>query len=350
VDIKVVNLSDNRVITHLNFAAGYRGGERQTTLLIQELARRGIKQKLFTRVNSELAKKCSSIENLEIIALAKPYIYSFKKFKDSKLIHAHETKAAQVAFFLKKIYKIPYIITRRVDNPIKNNAFTKAMYNEAACNAALSSAIKKGIVEIAAQAEVAIIPSVKTDFQLNQDKIEQIKKRFAGKYLIGNIGELENQHKGQLYLIEAIKKLSLEYDNLHFIFLGKGPDAEQYKQLTAHLDNVTFEGFVDNVGDQCFVFPSLNEGLGSILLDVMKSKVPIIASDIGGIPDIIENEKTGILVPTKDSDSIYNAIKRVMDDTELVANLNEGAYQKALNYTPEKMAVSYLALYNSIIK
>ena len=71
---------------------------------------------------------------------------------------------------------------------------------------------------------------------------------------------------------------------------------------------------------QCFdlfVFPSLNEGLGSVLFDVMQSNVPIIASDIGGIPDIIQNEKNGILVPIKESEAIYNAIIRLYNDEAL---------------------------------
>ncbi len=345
--------SSNFVITHLNFSSGYRGGERQTTLLIQELAQRNVHQQLFTRLDSELARRCAGIKNLEIIKIDRPYILSFAKFKSSQLLHAHETKGVQVAFLLNKIYRTPYIITRRVNNRIKHNAFTKAMYRHSSYNVALSHAIKAGILQVAPESNVPVIPSAQTDFSINPAQVAKIKQRFKGKLLIGNIGELENRDKGQYYLIEAIKKLALERDDLHFIFLGKGPDEDSYRQQAKELTNVTFEGFVDNVGDyiaamNLFVFPSLNEGLGSILLDVMKLKVPVIASNTGGIPDIVKDQQTGLLVEPKDIDGIQQSIQLLLTDQTLASQLSEAAYLHTLNFSPTSMTDAYQALYQTI--
>jgi glycosyltransferase involved in cell wall biosynthesis len=348
-------LSTNRskTITHLNFASGYRGGERQTTLLIQELSERGCHQQLFTRVESELAERCAHIKNLKIVRINKPYIGSFVKFKHAQIIHAHETKGAQVAFLLNKLFNTPYIITRRVDNKIKDNFFTRAMYSNASCCIALSQAIKKGILDRAAQANIAVIPSAQTDFNIDKDKVVAIGERFSGKFLVGNIGELENAHKGQLYLIEAIKRLAHEYPNIHFIFLGKGKDKQLYQELTNGLENTTFEGFVDNVADyiacmDLFVFPSLNEGLGSILLDVMKLKVPVIASNIGGIPDIVIDNETGVLVEPKNSEAIYQQILALYNNQPFAKKLADTAYQNTFNYSSAVMADAYQKLYNTL--
>jgi len=113
------------MITHCNFAKGFRGGERQTLLLIEALSNMGYSQKLITRKNSTLAEKSNHIKNLEIIKISKPYIFSVGSMKSTTLIHAHETKSAQFAFFANLIFKIPYVVTRRVDNRIKDNFFNK---------------------------------------------------------------------------------------------------------------------------------------------------------------------------------------------------------------------------------
>jgi glycosyltransferase involved in cell wall biosynthesis len=137
--------------------------------------------------------------------------------------------------------------------------------------------------------------------------------------------------------------------------LGKGKDKEQYQEQAKDLDNITFEGFVDNVGDyiaslELFVFPSLNEGLGSILLDVIQAKVPIIASDVGGIPDIIEHEHTGILIEPKNADAIYQAIVKLYNDPEQRKNLANEAYKSIENYSIKSMTDKYEVLYKSYIQ
>ncbi len=348
-------MQTDKKIVHLNFAKGYRGGERQTQLLIEALAARGYRQKIITRENSTLAQRLERVENLEIVRIKKPYIFSLYKLKDVSLLHAHETKAAQVTYFAHLFYKLPYIITRRVDNPIKQNFFNQAIYTHAYKTVVLSHAIKAETLKVDANIHTQIIPSAYTSLEVNPDNVTQIKKRFHDKFLIGNIGELENQHKGQHYLIEAMKKLQKSHPNIHLILLGKGKDKEQYQEQAKDLDNITFEGFVDNVGDyiaslELFVFPSLNEGLGSILLDVIQAKVPIIASDVGGIPDIIEHEHTGILIEPKNADAIYQAIVKLYNDPAQRKNLANEAYKTIENYSIESMTDKYEALYKPYLE
>lgn len=344
-----------QVITHINFAKGFRGGERQTMLLIETLSKNNYIQKLLVRKNSELGKRCQSIQNLEIIEIAKPYIFSLNKSKDTSLIHAHETKGAQFAFFAHLFYKIPYIITRRVDNPIKNNFFTKKMYQQAFTTVVLSHAIKKEVHKIDDAIKTTIIPSSYSALNVNKDVTQQIRQRFSKKILIGNIGELDNAHKGQYYLIEAAKILEKKHPELHFIFLGKGKDLESYLEQSKGIQNITFEGFVDNVGDyiaslDLFVFPSLNEGLGSILLDVIQADIPIIASNVGGIPDIIQDMKTGILVEPKNVTKIVEAIELLLKDQNLAKELAKSAKETIENFSISSMSQKYIELYKKIQK
>ena len=340
------------MITHLNFAKGFRGGERQTLLLIKELSKRGHIQKVLTRKESELAKRLEGTENLEIIKISKPYIFNVKVIKGSSILHAHETKAAQFAYFAHMLYAIPYIVTRRVANPISNNFLNRNIYGKSAFTVVLSQAIKNETLKISDTINIKIIPSAYSQLKVNEKEVETLKKRFKDKFIIGNIGELE-MHKGQYYLIEAMKKLQEDHPDIHLICLGRGKDEDNYKAQSKTLANITFEGFVDNVGDyiQCFdlfIFPSLNEGLGSILFDVMQSNVPIIASDIGGIPDIVQNEKNGILVPIKESEAIYNAIIRLYNDEALRKKFSNEAFKNIGNFSFIKMTDRYEEIHKEI--
>jgi len=348
-------LQTDKKIVHLNFAKGYRGGERQTQLLIEALSTRGYRQKIITRENSTLAQRLEGVENLEIVRIKKPYIFSLNQVKDASLLHAHETKAAQVAYFAHLRYKTPYFITRRVNNPISDNFFNKNIYQNASKIIVLSHAIQEKTLQLSKRIDTKVIPSAYTPFNYQSQMVDKIKKRFKGKFLIANIGELNNADKGQHYLIEAMKKLQKSHPNIHLILLGKGKDKEKYQEQAKDLNNITFEGFVDNVGDyiaalELFVFPSLNEGLGSILLDVIQAKVPIIASDVGGIPDIIEHEHTGILIEPKNADAIYQAIVKLYNDPAQRKNLANEAYKTIENYSIESMTDKYEALYKPYLE
>ncbi len=194
-------------IVHLNFAKGYRGGERQTQLLIEELAHRGYHQKIITRKKSELALRLSVVKNLEIVTVSKPYIFHLHEIKNAHIFHAHETKAAQVAYLLNLLYKVPYFITRRVNNPISDNFFNKNIYSKSSCTIVLSNAIKNTSLKLSKNIHTKVIPSAYTQLTSNKEEIKKIKQRFNAKFLIGNIGELDNSDKGQYYLIEAMKKI-----------------------------------------------------------------------------------------------------------------------------------------------
>jgi glycosyltransferase involved in cell wall biosynthesis len=343
------------MIIHINLAKGFRGGERQTMLFIEELSKKDYHQKLIVRQNSDLASRLEKLQlsNLEIIAIGKPYFFHLNVFNGASIVHAHETKAAQLAYFVNMIYHIPYIITRRVDNSIKNNFFNKKMYENAFCVVVLSKAIEYETLKISPKIKIKIIPSAYTKLQIDEENVKMLKKRFEGKFVIGNIGELDNTHKGQYYLIEAAKMIEKKYPKIHFIFLGRGKDEENYRNQSANLSNITFEGFVDNVGDYIacmdgFAFPSLNEGLGSILLDIMQAKVPIVASDVGGIPDIIKDNKNGLLVEVKNAQAIFEAIEKIYLNQTLREKLANEAYKTIENFSKEMMCERYERIYGEL--
>jgi len=339
-----------KIVAHINFAKGFRGGERQTLLLIEELSKTGLHQKLIVRKNSELTDRLKGTKNLTIIEIAKPYIFSLKHIKEADLLHAHETKALQYAYAAHKIYNTPYIVTRRVDNKIKNNFLNSKLYKSAQTVVALSFAIKKEILKVSPHAKIEIIPSAFTGTSLNQKAIKDIKSNFQDKFIVGHVGALDDKHKGQSFLIQAAKTLEKTYPNIHFVLVGGGEDEEILKKQAKELKNITFIGFVNNVNDyiscfDIFVFPSRNEGLGSILFDVMQLNVPIIASNVGGIPDIIVHNKNGLLIPPCNSKAIEDTVINLYKNRDLRETLAKEAKLSVGKYSSDNMKKRYLEIY-----
>ena len=127
--------------------------------------------------------------------------------------------------------------------------------------------------------------------------------------LAGAIGALVG-HKGHRYLIEAAAQVVREVPDARFVILGEGDLRGPLEKLIAdlHLEkHVILGGFRPDVlsllkGFDFFVMPSVTEGLGTSLLDAMACAKPIVASRVGGIPEVVVDGKTGILVPPKDPD------------------------------------------------
>ncbi len=105
------------------------------------------------------------------------------------------------------------------------------------------------------------------------------------------------------------------------MLVGGGEDEGMLKTAAAGLSNVTFTGFVDNVGDylaafDIFVLPSNREGIGSVLLDAMDRALPVVASRVGGVPDIVHDGENGILIDAGRPDQLRDGILALCADPD----------------------------------
>jgi glycosyltransferase involved in cell wall biosynthesis len=244
--------------------------------------------------------------------------------------------------------KTPYIITRRVLNRIKPR--TIKIYKKAEKIVALSCAIERAITLSEASLSAVIIPSAFSNLTPDPTQVKLIKKTYEGKKIIGAIGALAD-HKGLSYLIDAARMI--DRDDLAFAFIGEGKDEAKLKERSKGLNNIFFLGFKNNIADyiaafDLFAFPSLQEGLGSTLIDAMRIGTPIIASNIGGIPELIEHNKTGFLVAPRDAAALKSAIENALAND--LSKIVETAKQRSYDFSPENMAKQYVELYRSIVK
>lgn len=340
-------------IIHVNLAKGFRGGERQTALLIQALAGHATRQTLVCRRDSPLHDELKEVDALTWVDASHQLAGHFQAGK-ATVVHAHEAKAVHWAWLHKRLYRTPYVVTRRVDTLIKDKPVNRLFYGDADCCVAISTVIKQQLSRWNAHA-IPVIPSAMSNFIPDNQVTKQFKARYPGRFIVGHIGALVDRHKGQRVILSAAAQLQESHPNLLFVFFGQGEDESVLQQESQHLPNIVWAGFEPNIGDfipglDLFVFPSRNEGLGSVLLDVMQARVPIVATRVGGIPDLIHHEETGLLIEADEACALRDAIIRLVESQQERATLAENAYQRLTSFNPQTMAQKYRDVYHSLAK
>lgn len=340
-------------IIHVNLAKGFRGGERQTVLLIQALAKRtGVKQQaLVCQPLSPLRDELADTPNVRFVNATSQLAGHWRAGK-ADVVHAHEAKAVHWAWLHKKLFQTPYILTRRVDTPIKRKWSNVVFYRNAHRCVAISSAIANEIGLLSSQ-PIPLVPSAFTPFAANSLVAKTLRHTHSGRFIVGHVGALVDRHKGQRVLLEAARELAHTHPDILFLFFGQGDDASLLHKESADLDNVVWMGFKPNINDylpsfDLFAFPSRNEGLGSVLLDVMNAKVPVIASEVGGIPDIVKHLETGFLTPPNNAKKLTEGIVALKQDALMREQLVTTALSRLHNYSAETMASAYISLYHTL--
>ncbi len=342
------------LVCHLNLAAGFRGGERQTELLIDQLAAMGFRQRLVARTGSALARRCEPVPQLDIRTVSPNPLAAARAARGADLLHAHEARTVHACWLLHAFTRVPYIVTRRVDNAFSWSLLRDLAYRAAAHVVAVSGAVAERVDARYGEGRATVIPDAHANLALGHTLPRSMRRRYAGKVVIGHMGALDHSHKGQETLIEAARAARDAHPQWHFVLAGSGPDEAALKQAAGGLDNVEFTGFVDNVADwlavfDVFVLPSLHEGLGSVLLDAMCFGLPIVATNVGGIPDIIEDGVNGFLVDPEDPRALVNAVARILDDSMLADAMQGANIDKATRYSAQAMARAYVRLYRTAV-
>jgi glycosyltransferase involved in cell wall biosynthesis len=340
-------------IVHVNIARSYRGGERQTELLIRGLASRNVRQALVARSGGLLARRVRDF-GVEVREAAGGLLSVTRATRDAALIHVHEGRSVYAAYFRSLLSGTPYTITRRVNNPIRDHWFAHRAYCGAACVAAVAPQVAEVVRDYDSRIPVCVIHSGSSGFRVDTATSAAIRSKFGDKFVVGHVGALDNAQKGQEYIIAVARELERSHPDVHFVLVGGGDDERMLKALAAGLPNVTFTGFVDNVGDylaafDLFVLPSNREGIGSILFDAMEQGLPVVASRVGGVPDIVRHEDNGLLIDAASPRQLRDAILRLrMDPARRRAY---GARGRALagNFTAEAMWQKYFALYEALL-
>lgn len=231
---------------------------------------------------------------------------------------------------------------------------------------ALTEDAKRGLIKLHFPEEkIRIIPTGSNPYLFTRKRNnltrEEVLLKFGipkDKFVVGTIAVLKPR-KGLSYLIKAAKKVIEKYQDVRFLIIGSGPLEKKLKGEVKSLglqEYILFQNYYECIADiyksiNLFVLPSLTEGIPAVLLEAMAFGVPIVATQVGGIPEMIENGVSGILVPPKNSEVLADAIIKIYENPHFTLEMAKNArIQFEKHFTAEVMARQYEKVYEELIK
>jgi glycosyltransferase involved in cell wall biosynthesis len=351
----------------------WRGGQRQSLYLARELRSMGYPFHFVVQPGSPLHERALA-EGLPILSIPMKSELSFgaafrlslhMKRERCVLAHFHDAHAVSVGGMACRRADVPIrIISRRVDFPLKTNALSRAKYTRDIDRiVAISDGVKDVLVQGGISPSVIDIVPSGIDFS----PFDSIKDRtflrtefgFASDdFLAGIVAALED-HKGHRYLIEAARIIKDRAPKVKIIVVGKGSLELALDRQARDLqvdDLVYFLGFREDVPRilaslDVFVLSSHLEGLGTSIMDAMASRLPVVATAVGGIPEVVADGETGLLVPPRSPEALAEAILRLHDDRALARRLgNRGHEVVHEKFSAESMARRIIEIYERIAR
>ena len=197
-------------------------------------------------------------------------------------------------------------------------------------------------------------------FKPGRTDVTTLKKQLGfndKRLVVGTIGWLL-PIKGPDVLFEAMIHIWEKKNNALLVYVGKGELEHMLKAETFSRgveDRVVFLGWRSDIDDiiqlfDVFVLPSLNEGMGRVLVEAMAAAKPVVASDVGGVPDLVKHGLNGFLARPGDSRELSGYIEKLLGDDRLRANMGAQGRKLAENYTVDKMVAKIDALYISLFQ
>jgi glycosyltransferase involved in cell wall biosynthesis len=360
---------------HVDTARTWRGGQNQVLLTVNGLRSIGERAALVAHPDGELRRRAE--EGLDLIPIApRTEMDLSAAWKFSRLlrrlqpdvIHAHDPHGvamASLALSLGSGSRSPLrppalIAARRVDFHLKGNSFSRWKYRQVNCFIAASEAIRLMLVAdgIADERTVTVHEGIDIDHILAAPPVNIHEAFFLphGAAVVGNVAALV-PHKGQRYLIDAAHLVVQQLPDTRFVILGEGELREHLERQVHehHLEkHVLLAGFrTDVIGCiksfDLFAMSSVTEGLGTSLLDAMACGRPIVATRAGGIPEIVEDEVTGLLVPPRDHHALAEAMVRALKDPGLRQRMGGAGLDRVQErFTVERMVAETAAVYRRV--
>lgn len=264
--------------------------------------------------------------------------FTVRKIK-SEIIHVQSIGSGVPAYIIKKILKKPYIVWGRGSDVYLPGRFIRVTRNLVLQNAdailVLTEDMRKKMTEFTSR-KIYIVPN---GIDLVEFKGVAIKSDndTAGKIIlfVGSLYPI----KGVKYLLMAMKNIHEEMPDACLIIVGDGGEREQLEALSIQMRIQNYIQFVGRVPHKkvltfmhqadVFVLPSLSEGLPNVIIEAMACGLPIVASRVGGIPDIIEDGVNGFLVNPESSDEIANRILMLLQNSEIKERIINNNIKKA---------------------
>ncbi len=354
---------------HIDAGREWRGGQRQVLFLARELRKQGRECHLVVQPGSPLEEKAAA-EGLSVIPLrirneadlgASLRLAATMRRRRCVLAHFHDAHGAAVGSRAARWAKVPLrVVSRRTDFPVRSKRkYTRGIDAVIAISEGVKSVlVRDGIPEKL----IAVVPSG-IDFAPFGGPGDRgfLRREFGfapDDFLVGIVAHLED-HKGHRYLLDAAGLLRDTAPKMKFIIVGEGSlrlDLDRQAHDLRVDDMVYFLGFRDDVPRvlgslDLFVLSSHMEGLGTSLMDAMAARLPVVATTAGGIPEVVIDRETGLLVPPRDPQALAQAILKLYLDKGLAARLAARGYEVVHErFSAEAMARRIIDVYERLAR
>ncbi len=360
-------------ILHLDTGREWRGGQQQAAYLHQKLLEQGIESLMICPKNSPMARYCIErklpvqpikiIHSLDIFAARRISQIACKD--KSSILQMHTGNAISLGLLAKMFYGgIKLIAVRRVDFKTGKNLLSRWKYNTNKLDkiVCISEKIRSVMLESGVPEHKIIVIHSGVDLDKFRDTAGdpvQLKRELnlpEDVLLIGTVAATAG-HKDYPNLLNAAAKIIKVRDKVYFCAVGNGPLEKEIRQQANNLqlgERFVFAGFREDVGRflksfDIFVLASKREGLGTSLLDAQALGLPIVACESGGIPEIIKNEESGLLVPPRNPKALADGLLRLIDNNALREKLGKNAQQRVKAFDINLTVKKYVELYHELI-
>jgi glycosyltransferase involved in cell wall biosynthesis len=356
---------------HIDTARTWRGGQNQVLVTMMGLRALGHRTMLVAHPGGELRQRAA--EGLDLIPLApKTEMDLGAAWRLSRLIkqlkpdivHAHDPHGVAMAGLAlsmsTQLAKPPLVAARRVDFHLRGSSLSRWKYRQVDCFICASEAIRSMLVSDG----VPELRAVTVHEGIDIGRVESAPPAKLHEELwlphqaplVGNVAALV-PHKGQRHLIEAAALVVRQVPDARFVIAGEGElRASLEKQIKDHRleKHVILAGFRPDVlslhkAFDIFVMSSVTEGLGTSLLDAMAAARPVVATEAGGIPEVVVEGTTGFLVPPRDHQAMADAIVTLLKDESLRRRMGDAGLARARAcFSAERMVQETLRLYQRV--
>jgi len=356
---------------HIDTARTWRGGQNQVLLTVLGMRSLGHRAMLVAHPAGELRQRAR--EGLELIPLSPRTEMDLSAAwrlarviaqEQPDVVHAHDPHGVAMASLALSMStqaaKPPLIAARRVDFHLKGNALSRWKYRQVDCFVCASEFIRRLLIGDGVDERRVVTVHEGIDLgHVEAAPAADLHREFwlpRDAPIVGNVAALV-PHKGQRHLVDAAALVVQKVPDARFVIAGDGElrDALDRQIKDRGLEkHVVLAGFRPDVlsvhkAFDVFVMSSITEGLGTSLLDAMACGKPIVATSAGGIPEVVADGQTGILVPPRNHEALARAIIALLGDEHAQQVMGaEGLLRVREKFSAERMVQETLAVYRRV--
>lgn len=359
-------------ILHVDSERPWRGGQNQVLLLMRRQRARGDDPHLAAPGEAALSARASA-EGFPIHPVAMRGTWDLASVRAlagvmrgllPEVVHWHAARAHAIGAMASVLAPDPArVLSRRVEFPVRGSLGSRLLYSIPIDRvAAISNAVREALVRSGVEANLIDVVPSGIDPAPEADPLPRAEVRGrlgcgAGE-VVGIVVSALSPGKGHGQLLRAMASAAPRAPNLRLWIAGYGPLAAGLKVELRALGleaTVAFLGFRTDVpallrSADFFCLPTRSEGLGSSILEAMSAGLPVVASRVGGVPEVVEDGRTGALVPLDDVAALADWMVRMATDADLRRSMGESGAVRARAFSADRTAEGTYQVYQRALE